>query len=324
MTPHQFLELLERQGDAVVAHEERVKTAAAAPMRSAFSQLVKDIAKRWALLSDAVESGDTRALHVFTALFGSLRDAVPDLRPAARDSVQLGVEQAIEAADDTDDVELDDDKEYIPADVQKLLHDLKDAVQDKLDKAEKYLLSLGKPNKHEVDTAVAIAGRSVNTVEITASQVAVRGVAEGQRAVAKHLWRRMIWRAERDACLICLAYSGVVSAPDGTYPPNLTFGKPRKTKRIGRVKPPEHPRCRCTSTIYTPRNDPGGLIAKSLQQEARRSVVKGWGLPSESDAARRRAALNLLRHGTDLPKTVEAEARRRLRKGRRFRRPVPL
>lgn len=319
MTPQQFLELLERQGDAMERHEETVTAAATAPMRAAFSQLVKDVAKRWAVLHDAVEAGDTRALTVFTALFGSLRDAVPDLRPAARDSLELGARQAVEADDDIDDVDLDDD---LPQDIEDMLDDLDQAVEDKLDKAEA-LLYAQSVNKDRMDTAVAIAGRSVNSVEITASQVAVRGVAEGQRAAAKQAKRRMIWRAERDACLICLAYSGLVSDLNGTFPAGRTFDKKPRKRTRDKVKPPEHPHCRCTATVYNPRNDPGGLISSSLQREARRSVVKGWGLPTESDAARRRAAENLLKLGAELPKTVEAEARRRLRTRRKFRRAVP-
>ena len=348
----EFLDLVARQADAVEKAEERMRARAGAPMRRGFRQLVRDAATRWALLSDAVQRGDTTAISVFTALFGSMRQYVPDLRRDTVTLLQLGVSQAHEAddmltddtEDDTDDTvddepedddeidDEDDDIEFddvddIPDDIEDIYLDIDDAVDDKIEQASAYFradISRGKgPDKNRLDTAVAIAGRSVNSVEVGASQVAVRAVSEGQRAVAKARGRRLIWTAERNACLTCLAYSGVVSKPGGGFPGGLTFGDKPRTPKNAVVRPPAHPNCRCTTTVYNPADDPGLLISASLKREAQRSVVKGWALESESNAARRRAAERLLAAGVDLPKSVVAEAQRKLRRKGRFVTTVP-
>lgn len=64
-------------------------------------------------------------------------------------------------------------------------------------------------------------------------------------------------------------------------------------------------------------------MAEALKREARRSVAKGWALESESDTVRTAAARKLLDGNADLPKSVVAETRRRLRAGKGFKRRVP-
>jgi hypothetical protein len=54
-----------------------------------------------------------------------------------------------------------------------------------------------------------------------------------------------------------------------------------------------------------------------------RSVLKGWALPSESDAVRTRAAQALLNSNVIAPKSVIAETRRRLKSGQPFIQDVP-
>ena len=72
--------------------------------------------------------------------------------------------------------------------------------------------------------------------------------------------------------------------------------------------------------------DAGGPVLNlpdSLAREARRSVVKGWALASESQTARRRAAEQLLASGAGLPTTVEERAARAVRSGKFKTRPAP-
>jgi hypothetical protein len=67
----------------------------------------------------------------------------------------------------------------------------------------------------------------------------------------------------------------------------------------------------------------GNDLPEALKREARRSVLKGWSLESESQASRLDAAERLLQRGARLPGTVEREARQAVR-ARRFRsRSVP-
>ena len=68
---------------------------------------------------------------------------------------------------------------------------------------------------------------------------------------------------------------------------------------------------------------PGLNFPDSLAREAKRSIIKGWALPSESQSARQRAAARLLTLGAGLPPTVEARARAAVRSGRFRTKPAP-
>jgi len=159
-----------------------------------------------------------------------------------------------------------------------------------------------------------VADRAVRRLEGVAAtavnQAAAAGAVEAGRQLAAD---GVMWVAERDGCLHCQALSGHVMPVGRRFPASVTFGdKPLKWAGFTGL-PPRHPRCRCR-----PRPVWGDVRAASsaLQREARRSVVRGFSLPSESSAARLRAAERLLRRGAGLPRSVEAYGRDAVRVGR--------
>lgn len=120
-----------------------------------------------------------------------------------------------------------------------------------------------------------------------------------------------VWRAERDACLHCLAYQGEIDHGSG-YPDGLTFAK--TALDTGSVaNPPLHPNCRCTQSLV--HRSEAKALAQALKREAKRSVLRGWSLESESEKARLDAAKRLLARGTTLPKSVKDYAKRSIDKG---------
>lgn len=137
-----------------------------------------------------------------------------------------------------------------------------------------------------------------------------------------------LWVPERDACAHCLAYAGELAEPGRSFELGLTFGDkplqpwPDATFLGG---PPLHPWCRCRLFPWMGSDGVDGLreLPEVLRHEAKRSVLKGWALPSESAAVRARAADKLLAQGAGLPRSVEQEARRKLRAGRFTTGPVP-
>jgi hypothetical protein len=320
LTPQEYLDLLDSQGDEVADLEERVREAAAAPMRAVLASILAEFTKLWDIMSTRIETGDTSILTIISDLATRLESTIPNLRPQASESIQLGVIHAKQVDDKLDDPDWEDLQP--DDDIDNLLDDMDTVVQSRVRTARRFI-ETGPVDKDRITTGIAMAGRSVNTVEIVASQVVVKGVDQGQRATAKKNDAVRIWKAERDACLHCLAYNGEVSTAGGGFAGGKTFGKKPATKPGSITNPPEHPRCRCTTGIYIQRNDPDGLVPEALKREAERSIIKGWTLPSESDAARRAAAEKLLALGTDLPKTVESEARRRLRRRGKFTTKVP-
>lgn len=129
---------------------------------------------------------------------------------------------------------------------------------------------------------------------------------------------RVVWVAERNACLTCLRLSGTVIDPNsGTgFDEDATFGAPGSAPAVwppGRplMAPPRHPNCRCRLRIIAASNT---LVPQALRREAERSVARGW-----SDHASRRSRLNaaerLLDRGSRLPKTVQERARRDVARG---------
>lgn len=141
---------------------------------------------------------------------------------------------------------------------------------------------------------------------------------EGSTAVADSLGIPTVWVAETNACLDCLAYSGVIAKPGKTFPGGLTYG--RKSYYPTAVEyPPRHPNCRCT---VEPLNDPS--YAATLRREADRSVLRGFSLENESMKARIDAADKLLKEGVTAPASVKQYARAAINEGRFATRGRPL
>lgn len=239
-----------------------------------------------------------------------------------------------------------------------------DAVDDGVSEVIEAMERAGESVRREVETAPVrrpIYYRSQRTrAAVAPSQVAKRGFAAVQEALAQParlredvetavsgdlVWQHtqelhdeararggdwvLIWVAERDACVRCLAYAGEHVLPGAKFEGGLTFG-PRWASVIGR--PPlagpgwfegegSHPNCRCELRII--HRSAVGPAADALKREARRSIVKGWARPTEGNNVRVVAAERLLTGAANLPKTVVAEARSRLHRPGSFRRAVP-
>lgn len=126
--------------------------------------------------------------------------------------------------------------------------------------------------------------------------------------VAKTTGQEVTIEAERDACAECLAYAGKVSKT-GDFPGDLTFGRakanPPKTKTC-----PIHPNCRCRIVVLNSR-----AYAETLEREAKRSILRGYALPSESPKVRLEAADRLSSKANGMPKSVNALARKAVKTG---------
>jgi hypothetical protein len=128
---------------------------------------------------------------------------------------------------------------------------------------------------------------------------------------------RVVWVAERGACLTCLALSGQVIDPnsgDG-FNENASFS-PHGAMAVWPpgmplMSPPRHPNCRCRLRIITAAN---AMLPEALRREAQRSVARGWS-DSASQCERLTAADRLIHHANRLPRTVNERARRDVASG---------
>ena len=175
----------------------------------------------------------------------------------------------------------------------------------------------------QVTQSFALAHRAVTATRGTVEDLVHEAARSGidQVAVADG-WQQM-WIGERNACARCQSFQGAIAEPpDFLFHPVLAGSWLRPEDHMG-VTIDLHPHGRCRPRLVRADDsrisslmDPGSLT-NVLRREARRSIVLGLALPSESQALRLRAAKDLLerRGGAHLPKTVEAKARRRIKAG---------
>lgn len=127
---------------------------------------------------------------------------------------------------------------------------------------------------------------------------------------------RVVWIAERGACLTCLALSGQTADPSrGTWFDEFaTFDcrpMPVWPPDQPLMGPPRHPHCRCRLRIIAATNT---MLPAALAREARRSVARGFS-DHASRLARLGAADRLLAAGMRLPVTVEHRAAQDVARG---------
>jgi hypothetical protein len=167
-------------------------------------------------------------------------------------------------------------------------------------------------------TGLGAVTAAVSAVRGQAALVVHSGINDGIRAVADAVGLGRLWITEADACVNCLAYAGRAVAVGESFPGGLSWD-PRQ-RRIGAAAvagPPLHPHCRCRTIPWSARWAASGVpFPEALRREAERAVGYGQRRPSESGAARVRAARELLRTVDDLLPAVEARARTAVRTGR--------
>lgn len=199
----------------------------------------------------------------------------------------------------------------VDVDLRRVVRNIDTRAQELLDQAA----ARGRAGLRTADDVAAVtglAGGAVRRAEADTRWAANRAVNAGARSVAEAVGYRLMWVAERDACLHCLAYSGRVEEPGDLFPGELTFAD-RPISLPAVPYPPRHPFCRCRVVPYNGPTSAGA--ADALQREARRSVLRGdSGFASEP--ARLRAADRLLERGAELPATVESRAAAAVRRGR--------
>jgi|SRR5881394_21838 len=186
----------------------------------------------------------------------------------------------------------------------------------RLDKARELAHQLPMDRPEDVAAVLATARRAVTGAETDAGWVVHRGVTLSKHVAAEELGLSLVWVAERNACLNCLAYSGRVVAPRALFPAGLSYGDHPLRPHGPLVGPPLHPNCRCQLDTTSLR--PGELDI-GLAREAARSVARGLS-DYASTPARFRAVDRLVSRTPGvpdgaalLPRSVLDRARRNLR-----------
>jgi hypothetical protein len=161
-----------------------------------------------------------------------------------------------------------------------------------------------------VVTALGAARRAVSIVRSAVAWSVHRAVNGGAAQATAALGARGLWVSEPDACVRCLAYSGQLTDRDGRFPGGLSMDPAsRTTRRAALEGPPLHPNCRCRLVPWLDEWAHGRTaLPDLLRAQALRSVAMGRGRPSESNAARIRAARYLLARRGSIPDRLRRHA----------------
>ena len=296
--------------DEAVAYEVAAEAAITA-------ELAADVAGANAAVIAAAATGVT-GVALATAAAKAYRLVAPDMEGVGYEHALIGGTLGRRQARVVTDTEgrrgrpTRDDPE-----VGDAVRALDSRAQDRLDQAAKLTQQLSMDTFDDVSAVTSRAYSAVTRARADARWIATRSVSLGVAQIAADLGWQTMWVPERNACLQCLAYAGLVTEPWDLFPAGLTFADQPST--LDAVPyPPLHPNCRCRVEPYNgplprlDRSDPSP--ASDLAREARRSVVKGWS-DYDSEPSRIRAADRLIRRGAELPPTVVATALRAIRRG---------
>jgi hypothetical protein len=136
-------------------------------------------------------------------------------------------------------------------------------------------------------------GTSVNSMRGAASYAVQTAANEAAVSAIEQTDGKVVFVPERDACLDCIDRAGDTGEAATSDPPPL------------------HPHCRCELQEYEDEDVP-----LALKREAVRSVLRGFSLPSESQAARLRAAKEMLGRRPTAPASVKRYAETAVSKGK--------
>lgn len=228
---------------------------------------------------------------------------------------KIGASHALDMAGDLNLLEEVAASHVVRAQPPTKVVDPVNTLDDRIKTAHLQARILVQTGAEPVSAAAPLFAASNTVKSLGVSQInASANTASTSMALAVNL--PLVWVAERDACVDCLALAGKVVTPGDAFP-QVTYGA--KIRYPATEQPPLHRYCRCYVELL---NDQS--YADALQREAQRSILRGYALPSESNAVRIKAASMLLDNPLlDAPKSVQTFARQAVKRGSFPNRQVP-
>lgn len=328
---------------AMLLVEYEAVRLASAPLRAAISRILRLMAARYVLLVGGLDRpapppAVRQLLDELTVELQDLRqiDPTPALEKAAQDAGRLGLGYANRKLADP---VLESDLER-SSEVAQLIQEAPARIRQAIDDAVNFAQATPAADWSGMVQQVGKVAQAATGLERTTAQVVAVSHNDSIQQVAADRGARLLWVAEPDACVVCLALSGHLADPSTGewFDEEATFGKPGSAMRVWPFDmplkgPPRHPHCRCVPELwFGPALLPGGPadtslynapalsatvdLPAALRREAKRSVLYGWSLPSESGTVRLKAAELLLAKGAGLPKSVEDRARKAVKAGK--------
>lgn len=346
--------LLDEHARLILAIEIAATADVTASLAQQLGEIQRDIAAAWILTLGALDGTPTpvQATELRDRLAGALRgirvDTAPTITRYAEQAAETAVRQARAeigivgtGVATPPPIRRDRPQDPVPTpspepqglsdELREIIAQTDGKIQDRIDTAIERLQNTPPETFRQVTEVLSVANQARATAETATAWEINRAAAEAVEREAVALDAELLWVAERDACVACLAYSGIVSAPGRSFPLGLTYGKKPITpwpdpKHL--PGPPLHNRCRCRLMLWLGHDVAAAAAAlpqgartahvdypAALRREADRSILRGFSVPSESERVRLRAAEKLLTVGVRAPESVKRYARGAIRRG---------
>lgn len=304
-TPQQLATLVQQQhADEAAALEQQTAEEADGGADAALAGLLAGALSGWvaAFGSLGAAGGGLKLAQLLARLRGDVDRASSGLGRRARralegaltDAAELGARHAVDFAHRASGRDFGVPGVDVSEAARDAARSLVDVVAAQLRLAARLLSprTISGTGWRGVVVALAAARRAAALVRSAVAWAVHRAVNDGAAQTIQYLDARAMWVAEPDACVRCLAYAGRLADRDGRFPGGLSMDPhTRSTRHAATEGPPLHPACRCR---LAPWRDGWGALPDLLREQAWRSIATGHGRPSESHAARRRAAQALL------------------------------
>lgn len=314
--------------DAVVALEQATADTAVGQTDGQFVALIEKTLAAWTALT-AGAGAAAISVETLRRLLASVRAAVRrilgPLGPRAQralggvlsDAVRLGSQQQAEFYRQAAGRRAATPPPPVSQSLRDLAGDFERIVTERRDRALRLLHSRQASTWGDILAGIGAGRAAVSAVRAHVAWVVGQAVNDGIAAGIAAVGSRKLWVAERDACTGCLAYAGHVVNVTEPFPGGLNMDpRQRRTDAPGIESPPLHPHCRCRLVPWRDRWDARDSLPERLRDDALLAVARGSGRPTESRAARVRAAAALLTSGVHIPPAARRAAQQAARTGR--------
>lgn len=310
MRPADMLAMIHAHSVQALRLEDQVARRASGVVKRARNALIQQAARLWhgGQRDRAVEN---LAIYVSQSAPPS---PVTELLDGAHRALEMGARQGARALGTRTPAPTE-----LPVRTTELVHDVGTRLRRRWEDTYRNLVHYEINDFTDLVRAVAPVGTGVHDTETGARWITNAALNQALHDTAVHHGTELIWFAEPDACLTCLALAGEIAGHDQDFDRSLTFDRhPMPWFSTGGVlRPPRHPRCRCRAEPYRPEDwdeDTAGLsLVALLKRDAERVVLRGWA--GASEPRRVDAADRLLQAGSVLPGHVQDIARRAIERG---------
>lgn len=324
------------QTDEVRALEDRIATRALGAIDARFDVLTRRSVTAWVAAFGSVqaEASNPGVLRrILAAIRAAIRRLLGPLGARAEEALSDALLEAVRLGARQHAAFLDEatgrDRHPVAVRPSRRLRGRAAAITAAVAERRDRALDMLRPSRvrrwSDAQAGIGVARSATSAVRTHITTVVGEAVNEATQAAVDHVGAKKLWIAERDACVNCAAYAGLTVAANATFPAGLSWDPNQRGRVPALDAPPLHPNCRCRVVAWNDSWAEEGVTSMpdAVRREARRSVARGWSLPTESGAARIRAARELLRAGAGLPRSVEEFARLAVQAGRFADRTVP-